>query len=232
MSATHVPSAASARELVHHPDEALLFDYATGALGRAESLLVAAHITLCPQCRAQVKRFEAIGGALMETQASTVGGFSVPSISAYLTDAGEAEVTSEVSGTVGDDARLPRVLQQAFADGTIRWRSPMPGVKEAVLPLPRGHGEAKLLRIAPGAAVPQHTHHGTELTLVLSGSFDDETGHYGVGDVQMADDDVHHRPVAGPDAECLCFAVTEAPLRLTGPISGPVSRFLDLFSKR
>jgi putative transcriptional regulator len=29
---------------------------------------------------------------------------------------------------------------------------------------------------------------------------------------------VDHRPVAGRSGDCICLAVTDAPLRLTGPI--------------
>ena len=35
----------------HHPDDELLLDYASGALGEAESLVIATHMALCPICR-------------------------------------------------------------------------------------------------------------------------------------------------------------------------------------
>jgi putative transcriptional regulator len=55
-----------------------------------------------------------------------------------------------------------------------------------------------------------------EMTLLLAGGFSDETGHYLRGDVALADPSVDHRPVADPGEDCLCLAVTDAPLRLTG----------------
>ena len=67
-----------------------------------------------------------------------------------------------------------------------------------------------------GRQVPQHTHEGSELTVVLDGAFHDETGHYGRGDLVIADSSLDHRPTADEEQDCLCLAVTDAPLRLTG----------------
>jgi putative transcriptional regulator len=51
------------------------------------------------------------------------------------------------------------------------------------------------------------------MTLVLQGAFRDETGRFGPGDVEIADDTLEHVPVAEPGAVCICLAATEAPLR-------------------
>ena len=66
--------------------------------------------------------------------------------------------------------------------------------------------------------MPSHTHHGTELTLVLTGGFKDEDGHYVAGDVAFADGDVDHKPIADEGEDCICFAVTAGRLQLTGPV--------------
>jgi len=52
-----------------------------------------------------------------------------------------------------------------------------------------------------------------ELTLVLQGRFDDETGTFGVGDLEIADEDLEHTPIAGAGDPCICLAATDAPLR-------------------
>jgi putative transcriptional regulator len=36
---------------------------------------------------------------------------------------------------------------------------------------------------------------------------------------------VNHTPVADDDEDCICFAVTDAPLRLTGPVGRIVQSF-------
>jgi putative transcriptional regulator len=74
--------------------------------------------------------------------------------------------------------------------------------------------------------MPSHTHEGSEITLVLRGGFSDATGHYRRGDIAIADSEVDHRPRADEDEDCICFAVTDAPLRLTGPVARFVQRLL------
>ncbi len=76
--------------------------------------------------------------------------------------------------------------------------------------------------------MPSHTHAGLELTLVLQGGFCDRTGHFLRGDVAEADSDVDHRPVADDDGPCLCLAVTDAPLRLTGRVGRMLNPFVRI----
>lgn len=83
----------------------------------------------------------------------------------------------------------------------------------------------RLLRIARGVGLPHHTHEGFEYTIVLEGGFSDQWGEYLEGDFAIADQEVDHAPVADARDGCLCLAVTDAPLRLTGPLG----RFLNLF---
>ncbi|HYD98947.1 MAG TPA: ChrR family anti-sigma-E factor, partial [Alphaproteobacteria bacterium] len=87
--------------------------------------------------------------------------------------------------------------------------------------------KARLLRVHAGTAMPQHTHDGEELTLVLCGAFRDETGRYARGDLAVTDSEIDHQPVAEPGEACICLAVTDAPLRLTGRFM----RFLNPFVK-
>ena len=61
---------------------------------------------------------------------------------------------------------------------------------------------------------------------MLKGGFTDSTGHYRRGDIAIADSEVDHRPRADDDEDCICFAVSEAPLRLTGPFVRFVRRVL------
>ena len=73
----------------------------------------------------------------------------------------------------------------------------------------------RLLYIPPGQAVPDHSHGGLELTLVLQGSFRDDTGRFGVGDLEVADQTLEHTTIADTGAPCICLAATDAPLRFT-----------------
>jgi putative transcriptional regulator len=60
---------------------------------------------------------------------------------------------------------------------------------------------------------------------VLAGGFSDGDGHYVRGDLSFSDGEVDHSPRADDDGECICLTVTDAPLRLTGPLM----RFLNPF---
>ena len=75
-------------------------------------------------------------------------------------------------------------------------------------------GKAKIYRIAPGTAVPIHTHTGAEVTLVLSGGFTDETGGYGPGDIAIQEAGGEHQPVADDDGECVVVVVVPLSHRL------------------
>ena len=102
------------------------------------------------------------------------------------------------------------------------------GLSQSEILPARSDFTTRLMRIKAGTAMPPHTHQGQELTLVLAGGFSDEAGHYLRGDVAAADPTVDHRPIADPGKTCLCLAVTDAPLRLTGPLTRMLNPFLRL----
>ena len=54
-------------KIIHHPDSATLVSYAAGSLDEAFATLVAAHIASCDACRAELRKIESVGGALLET---------------------------------------------------------------------------------------------------------------------------------------------------------------------
>lgn len=98
----------------------------------------------------------------------------------------------------------------------IKWRFIGGKVQHCILPTIDGYTSARLLTIPPGAAVPEHTHSGREIILVLQGRIVDGDAVYGPGDMQQADTDVTHMPAAGPGDVCICLLVTDGPLKFTG----------------
>ena len=98
---------------------------------------------------------------------------------------------------------------------SLRWRH-YGTAAEAEIPIRAPGYRTTLVRVRAGRMVPRHTHEGNELTVVLEGAFHDEAGHYRRGDLAIADSSVDHRPMADDGQDCLCLAVTDAPLRLTG----------------
>lgn len=208
-----------------HPGEELRIEYAAGSLSEPMALLVATHLSFCAACRAEMAALETLGGVLLDTVAPiAMNDDSFDAVMARLDDAEPddalpGELARGDSGSAASASGLPRPLSD-YVDrplSALRWKSYGSLSEVALLPDFPGY-KTRLLRIRQGAAMPRHTHGGTELTLVLAGGFRDDSGHYACGDVATADSSVDHRPIADPGEDCYCLAVTDAPLRLTGPV--------------
>lgn len=201
-------------QIKHHIPEAMLVAYAAGSLEHPFALVVAAHVSLCEECRAGLCAHETVGGALLERQTlQPVSATMKDALLAQLDDAPrtESDLSYERSGA------YPGPVMQALKGKPPRWKSVGGGVRQTLLHAD-DEGSVRLLYIPPGKAVPDHGHNGIELTLVLQGAFSDETGRFGVGDLEVADDTLEHTPVAEPGAPCICLAATDAPLRFNSLI--------------
>ena len=109
----------------------------------------------------------------------------------------------------------------------VKWKPVGMGVKQAVLKT-SDSAAARLLYIPAGAAMPEHSHRGMELTLVLQGAFADDSDRFGPGDVEIADDEVDHTPVADVGADCICLAATEGKLRFKSWIPRLAQPFIGI----
>ncbi len=216
-------------EIRHHLTDALLMAYSAGTLPEAFSLTVAAHVSMCDECRARLGSFDSVGGALIED--CETAALAEDSLEATL-----ARIAASPSRPqAGRPARGPAggVLPAPVRDyvggdlEAVRWRPVGMGVKQAILPT-AGGATARLLFIPAGAAVPDHGHRGTELTLVLQGAFADEVDRFGPGDIEVSDEALTHTPVADSGADCICLAATDAPLRFRGLLPRLVQPFLRI----
>jgi putative transcriptional regulator len=196
---------------VHHPDDSLLVEYAAGSLDEAKALLVATHLALCPACRDAVRAGEAAGAALAFAEAGDVAVGPLPNVEGEPVEPRPAAVLPSLPP-------VPQPLRGYLGApvSALAWRPVLRGMREYPLPEFAGRAGVRLLAIEPGRRMPRHTHEGQELTLVLQGSFSDATGAYAKGDVATADASIDHQPRAGRGELCLCLAVEDAPLRLTG----------------
>lgn len=193
--------------ITHHIPDDLIDAYVTGNLPCAFAVVVAAHLSLCDPCRARAEAAEMLGGALLDR---------LPP--AALTDAAQDRVLAALDDTLPPPAPIarsgifPAPVMQALNGQPPKWRMLGGGIRQQILSADR-EGSLRLRYIPAGRAVPEHSHGGLELTLVLQGSFSDSQGRFGVGDVETAQDDIDHQPVAGPEGPCICLAATDAPLR-------------------
>ena len=218
----------------YHPDDELLVGHAAGELPEAWSVLVATHSALCLDCRARVHAAEAVGGALV-ADASPVE-MKDGALEETLARALEprADSTTRAVGTRVEIRDTKPILPQPLRDYAggdldgLRWRRLGRGAYHIPLVSGRGAPTARLLRIPAGRPVPEHGHNGLELTMVLRGSFTDGGQRFGVGDVETADSDLEHQPVAAPGEDCICLAVTDAPLRFRGVFARLVQPFIGI----
>jgi len=198
--------------ITHHAPDALLAAYAAGNLPQPFALVVAAHISLCLDCRAAYEAHLTSGGAVLEMSNAVAVSSGLKSNVLDLLDAPIKEKpVYQRSGA------YPGPVMDALKGRSPRWKSLGMGVRQSILS-EGSDGSARLLFIPPGRAVPDHSHNGLELTLVLQGSFSDDTGRFGVGDLEVADQAVEHTPVADAGAPCICLAATDAPLRFNSLI--------------
>jgi len=213
------------QNIKHHLTDSVLMGYAAGALPEAFNLMVAVHVSLCDRCRAEVEGYDAVGGEMLA---------QLPGDDVALVADSFAATMALIANGASDDAParrkqgsvLPGPLQDYIGGDLdrVKWRGIGLGVKQAILPTSR-NASARLLFIPAGAAMPDHGHHGTEMTLVLQGAFQDKDDYFARGDVEVADSDVHHTPVADIHEDCICLAVTDAPLRFRGLIPKIAQRF-------
>lgn len=199
------------------PIDALLSAYAAGTLNAPLHALVGSHLALSHENRRFVAAMEDLAALELAEAVQRPLADRAGMLEAILS-AGEPD-RGIVAMAPSGDAVLPAPLQRLVGRGSqdIAWRFKLPGVREYRVAETEA-GEAVLYWVKAGRRLPQHTHEGDEVTLLLKGGFTDPLGHYRRGDIAIADAELDHNPVADSDEDCICFAVTDAPLQLTGPV--------------
>lgn len=207
------------------PLDTILAGYAAGHLPEPARVLVESHLAISDRNRGFVRDMESMCGSEVEEIAPVVLSNRDDRL-ARIFAMGDAEpIRARPARPL--DPRMPRPLAKFLGRdiSELKWRTVLPGVREYKLGQQDGC-ESTMYWIRGGKPIPSHTHEGMELTLVLEGAFSDSYGRYARGDIALADDEVDHKPVAEPGVDCLCFAVTDAPLKLTGPIGRLFAPFL------
>ena len=190
----------------HHIPDDILDAYRVGTLLHPFAVVVAAHLSLCDECRARHELDNMLGGALLdEIEGSAVGAGARDQVMAALDAPPPAK-------PVRRSDIFPAAVMEELGGRPPRWRMLGGGIRQQILSADR-EGSLRLLYIPAGKAVPEHGHRGTEMTLVLQGSFSDSEGAFHRGDVEVAHGDINHQPIAGSGGPCICLAATDAPLR-------------------
>lgn len=203
--------------------------YAAGSVIESFSLLIAAHLEQCRTCDSALADAERFAGNLLsELPPAAMNESSLSQVLQTVAETGQ--VPAERPGYPRDNG-LPVVLSKILPEGlsAVRWRPLVPGVAQYRLnAVESGAGSIRLLRIAPGVVIPEHTHEGTELTLILSGSYSDESGRFAAGDLADLDDTVHHRPMVDSSQPCICLVATDQPLRFSSALNRMIQPLLGI----
>lgn len=218
----------------HHPSLSLLEQYCDGSLTAEVALLVSTHLDFCPHCQLLAKDIEAdlaCTFAKDNVVESSDDWLSMMQSVLAQAEANESPMPAAAVSTdkfievAGHQFELPRALRRLSAQRS-KWLS-LGGIATSRLPSGEPH-HVSLLYIDKNTAVPQHTHKGLEITLVLAGEMVDELGRYVPGDLIINTPDDTHTPRNVSDEPCLCLSVLSAPLHFKQGVTrllNPLQRF-------
>jgi len=197
----------------HHPDARILNEFAAGSLPLAQSACVSVHMHFCGHCQRQLQQLQQVGAELFDTLApAEVDDAMLDSLMAQLDSA--APLTYQNKPAADDGPVLvKRLMSGDYED--LDWQRINSALQISRLRTGDPDNEFALYHIKAGGSIPRHTHKGTELTLVLEGSFSDEEGVYQQGDFLMRDAEDEHTPTASRTTDCICIGVLDAPIRFT-----------------
>jgi putative transcriptional regulator len=229
----------------HHPKFELLQAFVHGELPASLSAGVAIHADMCPQCQQEIARltdqvaeisfeeafldrFIVDGDKGFEKTANiNIDELTIESMIANITQSDaidKFQVKAEKTIQFNNNSySLPATLNNMSFGKT----SNIGKLARTRVQLDENEIHTSLLQIEPGGGVPDHTHKGFELTLLLEGSFSDENGEYVKGDFIMLDGSHTHNPVSA--GGCLCYTVANDALHFTKGINkllNPIGTFI------
>ncbi|HEY1288747.1 MAG TPA: ChrR family anti-sigma-E factor [Burkholderiales bacterium] len=196
-----------------HPDSATLMSFAAGALAEPLAAVCSVHLSMCAECREELRDMELVGAALLGSTPAT-GKVAAP---VTPPEPVVVERASNDRGDVVDALPAPIATRYGLTLDQIPWKRLAPGVWQHRLALsPGAQGELYFIKLAPGCRLPLHGHTGVELTVVLTGAFVDAFGEYRRGDMQDIDNSIEHQPVGDAEQGCICLVAAEGPYLLKG----------------
>ena len=208
----------------NHPTSEMLLNYAMGNTKEAESLIIASHISYCPLCKAEVAKYESMGGFYLKNLEDLHVSKSLwNNVMNKLDNVEQQEITNNYvdhkvkTELCEDEIRIPSFLHNYLDNSnTLKWNSTINNVKYFNLNFKDDSYKGKMLEIPPGKSMPKHSHEGLEATMVFHGGYSDETGHYNKGDMVICTGDEVHSPVSSSETGCLCLVIYSGTLKFKG----------------
>ncbi|GAA5134634.1 ChrR family anti-sigma-E factor [Thalassotalea piscium] len=224
----------------HHPKFELIQLFVKGDLPASLSAGIAMHAEMCPKCQEKIAQLtEHVAENSFEDESIN---FKVDNTKNTL-EVNESLNFEDMINTITASDKIDTLKPQVEKTVVFKNKSyTLPAalhniesgktanigkLSRARLQLNEGEIHTTLLHIEPGGGVPEHTHKGFELTLLLDGSFHDDEGEYVKGDFIMRDSSHQHQPISKNG--CLCYTVSNAPLHFTQGINkllNPIGAFI------
>ncbi len=219
-----------------HPMYTDLKMFSAGNSQPAMALMISAHIDMCPQCKITCMEIQVELASNVFEQHKSVEPLNDLYISmmSNITDLPKLHTPAplEVDSSIELDGKffeLPRTLRR-HVKNTGNWSRLVGKLWQA--PVDLGEiGRANFMYMEKGGRVPEHTHKGTEFTLVVNGQYGDGISEYDSGDFTVMDSHHNHLPHSQADDGCLVFTIIDQPLHFTAGIARLLNPFSHLFFK-
>ena len=218
----------------HHPNAQQLNAFVSGTCEPTVALMVSAHVDMCLDCQAKCMKLQQV--QTIEALSSPVATSSLDRMFSQITQLPQQKTTLPRAASVpatfdieleGKRFVLPRTLKR-YAKNTGNWSRLVGKLWQA--PVDLGYmGKANFIYMEKGGKVPEHTHKGTEMTLVIDGQYGDGVANYDCGDFTLLDGQHNHLPHSEADEGCLVFTIVDKPLYFTSGIARLLNPFSHLF---
>ena len=195
-----------------HPELDLITEYTAGSLPLTQSACVSLHISHCRRCQGIAGQLSDLGASLFEAlEPAPVGDAQLNAVLARL----DEEVPLSYARTSKDTSNTPAILQRLmrgdFSD--LSWKNIGSTLRISYLQAGDPQHELAIYHFNAGGRIPEHTHRGSEMTLILQGGFSDAHGSYHKGDFLVRRQGDVHAPTALQSEDCICLVVLDAPLK-------------------
>lgn len=231
-----------------HPTDTVLMQFTSGDLDPATSIMISTHLEFCPCCRQKVAAYEdeisqqlvAEESAVDMMEASGTATTEAPPLSPDLAAMMQQIMSQNTEPEPNHESPQPQTI--TLGDKTYPLPRALRRHQQEIGPWSRLPGNIKRAQVAVGgsskmnfifmdsdSSLPEHTHQGQEITLVLAGQFHDEHGTYRAGDFIVQTAEHRHVPKTEQGEDCLCLTLLDAPLHFTSGLATLLNPFSQLF---
>jgi putative transcriptional regulator len=215
-----------------HPNPKQLNDFIEGKSEPGMALVIAAHVDMCKQCQLHAMALqEDVAESALKNPSQLGGAYKTMLADIVRLPVAQPNLGLAPMTSIELDGRkfpLPRALQR-YARKTGNWSHLVGKLWQAQVDMGENTAKAHFIYMEKGGKVPEHTHRGTELTLVIDGSYGDGVSEYDTGDFTLLDGSHKHTPYAEVDGGCLVFTIVDKPLHFTSGLARLLNPFSHLF---